>query len=145
MPIAVTYARSDVMDSLKRGEHSNTFGGNPLACAACAAAIDALVEDGLVENASRIGERLKSGFEQLDSRLIREVRGIGLMLGVDLKFEAMDIILKSLDKGVIVLEAGKTVVRLLPPLVLSEQDATRVVSTVGNVIKDEERRRLGCA
>lgn len=142
MPIAATFARGDVMDALKKGEHSNTFGGNPLACAACSGAVDALLEDGLLENATAMGTYLKKGFEDLDSRLIREVRGLGLMLGVDMKFEVMGIILGALEQGVIVLEAGKTVLRLLPPLVLSEDDAAKVIDVLGRAIKDEEKKKI---
>lgn len=142
-PIGATFARGDIMDSLKRGEHSNTFGGNPLACAACSGAIDALLEDGLVENARAMGEILKKGFSQVESKLIREVRGLGLMMGIDMRFEVMGIILRSLEKGVIILEAGKTVVRLLPPLVITKEEVERVVSVVGESIKEEEKKVLG--
>ena len=145
VPIGATFARADIMDSLKRGEHSNTFGGNPLACAACAGAIDALLEDGLVENARAIGDLLKKGFSHIDSKLIREVRGLGLMLGIDMRFDVMNIILKSLERGVIVLEAGKTVLRLLPPLVITKEEAHRVLSVVGESIKEEEKRVFGGA
>ncbi|MDD1764693.1 MAG: acetylornithine/succinylornithine family transaminase, partial [Candidatus Methanomethyliaceae archaeon] len=141
MPIGATFARADIMDSLKRGEHSNTFGGNPLACAACAGAIDALLEDNLVENAHVIGDHLKKGFTDLNSKIIREVRGLGLMIGIDMRFEIMNIILSSLERGVIVLEAGKTVLRLLPPLVITKEEAERVLSIVGLAIKEEEEKR----
>lgn len=142
-PIGATFARADIMDSLKRGEHSNTFGGNPLACAACAGAIEALLEDGLVENARTMGDLLKNGFSQIESKLVREVRGLGLMLGIDMRFEVMNIILKSLERGVIVLEAGKTVLRLLPPLVITKEDVQKVLSVVSESIKEEERRVFG--
>jgi acetylornithine/LysW-gamma-L-lysine aminotransferase len=142
MPVAATFARGDVMEALKKGEHSNTFGGNPLACAACSGAVDALLEDGLLENATEIGGYLKSGFEDLDSKLIRDVRGLGLMLGVEMKFEVMEMILGALERGVIVLEAGKTVLRLLPPLVLSKDDAAQVIDVLGKVIKDMEKKRI---
>jgi acetylornithine/LysW-gamma-L-lysine aminotransferase len=141
MPIAATFARADIMDSIKRGEHSNTFGGNPLACAACTGAVDALLEDGLLQNATEMGTLFKRGFEAVDSRMIREVRGLGLMLGIDMRFEVMNIILRSLEMGVIVLEAGKTVLRLLPPLVITRQDVERVVEVVGIAIKEEEKKR----
>ena len=141
MPIGATFARADIMDSLKRGEHSNTFGGNPLACAACAGAIDALLEENLVENANVIGSYLKKGFADLDSKMIREVRGLGLMIGIDMRFENMNIILRSLEMGVIALEAGKTVLRLLPPLVITKEEAEKVLSVVGTAIKEEEKKR----
>jgi len=145
LPIAATFARADIMDALKRGEHSNTFGGNPLACAACSAAVDALIEDRLVDNANQIGDLLLKGLQKIDSKLIREVRGMGLMLGIEMKFELMGIILNSLQKGVIVLEAGKTVLRLLPPLVLSREDAEKVVVLVGEAIREDERKRIAGA
>jgi len=145
MPIGATFARADIMDSLKRGEHSNTFGGNPLACAACSGAIDALLEDGLVENAAKMGGLLKKGFSELNSNMIREVRGMGLMIGIDMRFEIMGIILEALNNGVIVLEAGKTVVRLLPPLTINEHEAERVVQVVGAAIKEEEKKRTAGA
>ncbi|MBM5804878.1 MAG: acetylornithine/succinylornithine family transaminase [Candidatus Verstraetearchaeota archaeon] len=141
MPIGATFARADIMDSLKRGEHSNTFGGNPLACAACAGAIDALLKENLVENASAIGGYLKKGFTDLDSKIVREVRGLGLMLGIEMRFEIMNIILRCLEMGVIVLEAGKTVLRLLPPLVITKEEAEKVLSVVGTAIREEEKKR----
>jgi acetylornithine/LysW-gamma-L-lysine aminotransferase len=141
MPIGATFARADIMDSLKRGEHSNTFGGNPLACAACAGAIDALLEENLVENAGVIGGYLKKGFTNLDSKIIREVRGLGLMIGIDMRFEMMNVILRSLEMGVIVLEAGKNVLRLLPPLVITKEEADKVLSVVETAIKEEEKKR----
>jgi len=143
VPIAATFAREDVMASLKRGEHSNTFGGNPLACAACAAAVDALMEEGLVENARDVGEELKRGLSSIGSPMVREVRGLGLMIGVDMRFETMGMILRCLEGGVICLEAGKTVLRLLPPLVLSKEEAKTVVETVGNAVMEEEKKIKG--
>ncbi|MEM3485405.1 MAG: aminotransferase class III-fold pyridoxal phosphate-dependent enzyme, partial [Candidatus Methanomethyliaceae archaeon] len=66
-----------------------------------------------------------------------------LMLGIDMRFEVMNIILKSLERGVIVLEAGKTVLRLLPPLVITKEDVQKVLSVVSESIKEEERRVFG--
>jgi len=147
LPFAATFARGDVMASLKRGEHSNTFGGNPLACAASVAAVDALIEDRLVENAAEMGGLLKRGFEEVatGSRMIREVRGLGLMLGIDMRFEIMNIILGCLDAGVIVLEAGKTVLRMLPPLVISRAEVEKVIQVVGAAIGEDERKRASGA
>ena len=141
MPIGATFARGDIMDSLKRGEHSNTFGGSPIACAACSGAIDALLEDGLLENAEEMGSLLKEGFEGIESKMIREVRGLGLMLGIEMRFEIMNIILRSLEMGVIELEAGKTVLRFLPPLVITRADVKKVVDVVGAAVSAEEKKR----
>ena len=141
IPIGATFAKAEIMDSLKRGEHSNTFGGNPVACAACAGAIDAMLQEGLVENAKVVGEYIKDEFMKMDSKLIREVRGLGFMIGLDMRFEVGSMILRSLDLGAIVLEAGKTVLRLLPPLVLSKADAERVIQIVGTAIREEEQKK----
>lgn len=143
VPIGATFASEEIMSSLKRGEHSNTFGGNPLSCAACAAAVDALLEEGLVENAKTVGEELKRGLLEIESKMVREVRGLGLMIGVDMRFETMDVILTCLRDGVIALEAGKTVLRLLPPLVISKEEAQTVVRTIRNAILEVESKRTG--
>jgi acetylornithine/LysW-gamma-L-lysine aminotransferase len=145
MPIGATFARADIMDSLKKGEHSNTFGGNPLACAACSGAIDALLEDGLLENATEMGDLLREGFEGIDSKMIREVRGLGLMLGIEMRFEVMSIILRSLEMGVITLEAGKTVLRFLPPMVISKSEVRKVIDVVGTAVAVEEKKRAAGA
>jgi len=77
--------------------------------------------------------------------MIREVRGMGLMIGIDMRFEIMGIILEALEKGVIVLESGKTVVRLLPPLTITEQEAEKVFQVVSDAIKTEEKKRTAGA
>jgi len=123
------------MDSLKRGEHSNTFGGNPLTCAACTAAIDVILEDNLIENAKIMGDLFLNGFSKIESKLIREVRGLGLMIGIEMRTEVRDIILKALEKGVIVLESGRNIVRLLPPLIIKKEEVEKVVSVLKEVIE----------
>lgn len=141
IPIGATFAKAEIMDSLKRGEHSNTFGGNPVACAACAGAVDAMLQEGLVENAKVVGNYIKDEFTRMDSKLIREVRGLGFMIGLDMRFEVGAMILRSLDLGAIVLEAGKTVLRLLPPLVLTKGEAEKVIQIVGTAIREEEQKK----
>ncbi|MCX8169485.1 MAG: aminotransferase class III-fold pyridoxal phosphate-dependent enzyme [Candidatus Methanomethyliaceae archaeon] len=143
LPIGATFARADIMNSLKRGEHSNTFGGNPLACAGCAAAIDVLLEDGLIENAKIMGDFLMNEFSKIDSKIIREIRGLGLMIGIEMRFEVKDIILEMLKRGVIVLEAGRNVVRLLPPLVIKRDEAEKVISAFEEVVRIQEKNLLG--
>ncbi len=141
VPLAATFARADIMDSIRRGEHSNTFGGNPLACSAGSAAIDALLQENLVERAGEIGGLIRNGIAGMQSSIVREVRGLGLMVGVDMRFEAMGAILKALEMGVITIEAGKTVLRMLPPLVMTREEAQKVVSVVKTAIRNEEEGR----
>ncbi|MCS7098177.1 MAG: aspartate aminotransferase family protein [Candidatus Methanomethyliaceae archaeon] len=143
LPIGATFAHADIMDSLKRGEHSNTFGGNPLVCASCAAAIDVLLEDGLIENAKIMGDFLMNEISKIESKIIREIRGMGLMIGIEMRFEVKDIILEMLKRGVIVLEAGRNVVRLLPPLVIKRDEAEKVISAFEEVVRIQEKNLLG--
>jgi LysW-gamma-L-lysine/LysW-L-ornithine aminotransferase len=143
LPIGITVAKENIMSSLKIGEHSTTFSGSPLVCAAGCAAIDALVEENLAEQALEIGSYLKSGLECLMAKhkIIKEVRGLGLMLGMELRFDVHNIILKSAEKGVLVLDAGRTVVRLLPPLVINKKQIDRVIKVLDEVLEEEENER----
>ncbi|MDW8193282.1 MAG: aspartate aminotransferase family protein [Nitrososphaerota archaeon] len=144
LPIGLTIARDYIMECLKIGEHSTTYGGNPLVCAAACAAIDVLLDEGLPGRAAVLGKYFKERLQELQSkhRLIREVRGLGLMLGVEFKFEVLSIIMKALDRGVIVLDAGKNVLRFLPPLVIEKDQIDQVISVLDSILKEEESDRL---
>ena len=143
VPMGATLVRPDILACIKKGEHSSTFGGNPLSCAAGMAAIQALTEDGLVENAKKMGDKFREGLEELKERhkIIREVRGKGLMIGIELKFEVKDILMEGLKKGVLLLYSGRNIIRLLPPLVISEDDITRVLEILDGLLSEEEKRR----
>ncbi len=144
LPMGITIAKEEVMASLKVGEHTSTFGGNPLACAAACAAIDALIEERLPERASTLGSYFKGQLENLKTRheIIREVRGLGLMLGVELRFDVLNVLMKTLENGVIILDAGKNVLRFLPPLVIEKAQIDRVISVLDKVLEEEEHGRL---
>lgn len=144
LPIGVTMARKEVMSSLKVGEHTSTFGGNPLVCAAAAAAIDVLIEEKLADRAAELGNYFKGKLESLqsNSKIIREVRGLGLMIGVELRFDVLNILNKSMNNGVLILDAGRNVLRFLPPLVIEKEQIDRVVSVLDGVIEEEENERL---
>lgn len=120
IPIGATLAREDVALSLKRGEHTSTFGGNPVACAAASAVIDVLLEEGLPGRADRLGRLFKRELESLRQghRVVRDVRGFGLMLGVELRFDVREVLLEALNRGIIMLYSGRNVLRFLPPLVI---------------------------
>ena len=145
LPIGITAAKENVMSALKIGEHSTTFSGSPLVCAAGCAAIGALVEENLTERALEMGGYFKSQLEGLQAkyRTIKEVRGLGLMLGMELRFDVLNIIVKAAEKGVLVLDAGRTVVRLLPPLVIQKDQIDRAVAVLDEVLGDEENERTG--
>ncbi|MBS7643756.1 aspartate aminotransferase family protein [Candidatus Bathyarchaeota archaeon] len=144
IPMGATLATADIMSSLKMGEHTSTFGGNPLACAAASATIDVILEEKLVERAAVIGEYFKKQLSQLQeqSKIIRELRGLGLMLGMELRFDVQDILSKAINQGVILLYAGKTVLRFLPPLIIEKTQIDTVVNVLKNIISEEERIKL---
>jgi acetylornithine/LysW-gamma-L-lysine aminotransferase len=141
LPIGITVAKEDVMASLKIGEHSSTFSGSPLVCAAACAAIDVLVKDKLAERAATLGGYFKAKLEELQAKynIVKEVRGLGLMLGMEFRYEVRNIILKTMDRGVLVLDAGRNVLRFLPPLVIEKEQIDKTILVLEEVIGEEEK------
>jgi acetylornithine/LysW-gamma-L-lysine aminotransferase len=127
MPMgAVAFSRK--VGELTKRSHSTTFGGNPLACAAAIAAIGEIRRKDLATNARERGAQLVEGLRGIRSDRIREVRGLGLLVGVELKENAGSALRALQDEGVLALGAGPTVVRFLPPLVISESEIDRVLA-----------------
>jgi len=143
VPMGATLVRPDILAAISKGEHSSTFGGNPLSCAAGTAALKALTEDGLVENSEKMGKIFREGLEKLKAKhpIIREIRGKGLMIGVEMKFEVRDILMNLIKEGVLMLYSGRNILRILPPLVISEQDITKVLQSLDSVLTEEEKKR----
>jgi len=141
LPLGITIAKENVMSSLKVGEHSTTFSGSPLVCAAACAAIDVLVEEKLPERAATLGRYFKEKLEGLQARhkVVREVRGLGLMIGMEFRFDVLNVILKSMDRGVLILDAGRNILRFLPPLVIEREHIDRVVGTLDTVMEEEKK------
>jgi len=145
LPIGITVAKENIMSSFKIGEHSTTFSGSPLVCAAACAAVDALIEENLTDHAAEIGKYFKAGLEALMAKhkIVKEVRGLGLMLGMELRFDVHNVILKAADRGLLILDAGRTVVRLLPPLVINKKQIDRSINILDDVLGEEENERAG--
>ncbi len=143
VPMGATLVKSEILAVMSKGEHSSTFGGNPLSCAAGIAALQALTQDGLIVNAEKMGKKFFDGLEDLKEKhkIIREIRGKGLMIGIELKFEVKDILLDGIKNGVLLLYSGRNILRLLPPLVISEEDITKVLETLDVLLSKEEKRR----
>ena len=143
VPMGATLVRPDILASISKGEHSSTFGGNPLSCAAGIAALKALTEDGLVENSEKMGKIFREGLEKLKEKhsMIREIRGKGLMIGVEMKFEVRDILMNLIKDGVLMLYSGRNILRILPPLTISEEDITKVLQSLDSVLSGEEKKR----
>ncbi|MBI3521845.1 MAG: aspartate aminotransferase family protein [Chloroflexi bacterium] len=126
MPMgAIAFSRA--VGELPKRSHSTTFGGNPLACAAAVASIAEMVRLDLPAKARERGAQLMAGLSSISSPKVREVRGLGLLVGIELKEQAGPTMKALQDAGVLVLGAGPTVVRYLPPLVISAQQIDRVV------------------
>jgi acetylornithine/LysW-gamma-L-lysine aminotransferase len=144
LPLGITVAEENVMSSLKVGEHTTTFSGSPLVCAAACAAIDVLVEEKLPERAAMLGRYFKEKLEVLQARhtIVRDVRGLGLMIGMELRFEVLNIILKCMESGVLILDAGRNILRFLPPLAIEREHIDRVIAILDTIMEEERNERL---
>ena len=142
VPMGATLVRQSILASMSKGEHSSTFGGNPISCAAGTAALKALTEDGLIENSEKMGKIFREGLEKLKEKhtIIREIRGKGLMIGIEMKFEVKNILMGLIREGVLMLYSGRNILRILPPLVISEDDITKVLHVLDSVLTIEEQK-----
>jgi LysW-gamma-L-lysine/LysW-L-ornithine aminotransferase len=129
---AIAFSRK--VGDLSKRSHSTTFGGNPLACAAAIAAIGEIRRQDLVRNARERGAQLIEGLRAIHSDRIREVRGLGLLVGVELKENAGSALRALQDEGVLALGAGPTVVRFLPPLVITKDEVDRVLAAAAKAL-----------
>jgi ornithine--oxo-acid transaminase len=137
-PVSAVLSNIEVMDVLKPGEHGSTFGGNPLACAVARMALRVLTEEGMVENAAAMGDRLKAGLASIASPLIREVRGRGLMLAVELHPDAggaRAYVKKLQALGVLCKETHDHTIRIAPPLVITADEVDWAVERFGEGLK----------
>ncbi len=143
LPIGITIAKENIMSTLKTGEHSTTFSGSPIVCAAGCAAIDVLIEEKIADKAALNGKYFKTQLEGLASkhRIIKEVRGLGLMLGVELRYDVYGVIAKVLNKGILLIDAGRTVVRFLPPLIITKPQIDQVIKAFDEALGEEENDR----
>ena len=128
-----------VSDKIKTqvGSHGSTFGGNPLACAACLTNIRIIERDKLAEHAAKLGERFANQLKANQLSTVRDIRQLGLMIGIELKVRATPYLEKLQANGVLALPAGTNVLRLLPPLVISQTQMDEVLSGVVAVLASE--------
>ena len=135
VPIGAAVMRKEVAESMPKGGHGSTFGGNPLAMAAGVAAIRYLERTRLWERAAELGPWFMEKLREIPSPKIREVRGLGLMVGLELKEKSAPYIQKlEKEHRILTLQAGPTVIRFLPPLVIDREDLERVVEAVRAVL-----------
>ncbi|MCH7922280.1 MAG: acetylornithine transaminase [Nitrospinae bacterium] len=139
VPIGAMLTTDDLAQHLGPGTHASTFGGNPLVCAAALAALEALEAEQLMANARKVGAYFRQRLEELQARhqAVREVRGLGLMIGVELDRDARPFLLNALERGVIISCPKETVWRFLPPLVITEADVDRAVGVLDELLVED--------
>ncbi len=137
VPIGACLARGAAARVFKPGNHGTTFGGGPLVCVAALTTLEVIVKDGLLEHAARMGEIVQDGLRRELAGVagVREVRGMGLMIGVELDRPCGELVRRALDAGLIINVTADKVVRLLPPLVIDSAEAGQIVSLLAPLIK----------
>jgi acetylornithine/N-succinyldiaminopimelate aminotransferase len=137
VPIGACLARGVAAKVFKPGNHGTTFGGGPLASVAALTTLEIIERDGLLQHAARMGEIIKSGLQRELAGVagVREVRGMGLMLGVELDRPCGDIVKRALAAGLVINVTADRVIRLLPPLVIQEAEARQLVAMLAPLVK----------
>ncbi len=141
-PFGIAAATEAVSSVMKPGEHTSTFGGNPLGCAAAYAALDFLISKSILQKTISDGEYFRAKLEWIREKhpsIVREVRGKGLMIGVELKIPVKDAIMKGFDHDLILLYSGLNILRFLPPLVITRPQIDRVIKGLDEIFSEIER------
>jgi acetylornithine aminotransferase len=137
VPLGACVAARRAAGVFKPGTHGSTFGGGPLACAAALATFDAIAEEGLIDRASRVGEAIRAGFRDALAGVngVVDIRGMGLMIGIELDRPCGDLVKRALEAGLLINVTAERVIRLLPPLVFTDADARALVDALAPVIR----------
>lgn len=139
-PVSAVLSNSEVLGVLQPGQHGSTFGGNPLACAVARASLRVLVEEGMIENAEAMGARFRAGLEAIDADFVREIRGRGLMLAVELAPEAggaRRYCEKLAKLGLLAKDTHEHSIRIAPPLVITEEQVDWAVERFAEALRTE--------
>src|SRR5947209_4529215 len=134
IPMGLTLMTEDVASKVPPGTHGNTFGGNPLVCAAAYATLATILNDGLLEQSKEVGDHFMAGLRGLNHPQVRDVRGRGLMIGVELKTRVTPVLRKMQEAGLLALPAGNLIIRFLPPLIFTKEEADRAVGLFGQAL-----------
>lgn len=138
VPIGACLARGAAAKMLQAGNHGSTFGGNPLACAAALATLNTLHEQKLAAHASVLGARMLQGFTKKLAGLpvVKEIRVKGLMIGIELTHDCRKLTAQALERGLLINVTHDTVIRLLPPLIISDAEADQIVDGVSQLVSE---------
>jgi acetylornithine aminotransferase len=136
VPIGACLARGGAAKVLGPGSHGSTFGGNPLACRAALAVLDAIEQDDLPTRATVLGERIRNGLHErlADAPGVVDIRGRGLMIGVELDRPCTELVSTALAEGLLINVTAERVVRLLPPLIIDDEQAQQIIDIVAHVV-----------
>ena len=138
LPISAFLSSKEVMDHFNAGSHGSTFGGNPLATKVASRALELLYEDNLIENSHILGDYFKSKLKSIDNKIIKDVRGKGLWIGMELnesEVNAKDLCLMLLNEGILCKETHKTVIRFAPPLMITKDQLDSAIKKITKVIR----------
>jgi len=135
-PVGVMMATNKVASAFQPGNHASTFGGNPLAMAASLATIDTIMNEGVLDNVKRVGSYFMRRLHELKNKcpVIKDIRGRGLIIGVELTVEGANIVKECMERGVLINCTGGNVLRFVPPLIIAEEDVDFAVEILGKVL-----------
>ncbi len=138
MPIGACLARGTAAELFQPGMHGSTYGGNPVACAAVSAVYQTLENNNLISRSADLGNRFQAGFEQQlsDVKAITNIRHQGLLIGIELDRNCTELVSQATEKGLLINVTAGNVVRLLPPFILSDEQAEEIIHTTSQLIKD---------
>jgi acetylornithine/succinyldiaminopimelate/putrescine aminotransferase len=136
-PVGAMLATDRIAQAFTPGNHASTFGGNPLAMAAAKATVKTILQEGVLENCQKVGNYFLSQLKILQQKckIIKEVRGKGLMLAAQLDIEASDIVNECLQQGLLINSTGGKTVRFVPPLIITAQDVDRAIKVLDDVME----------
>jgi len=130
VPVGAILSNEKVSSAMEYGDHGTTFGGNPLVCAAAISVLETIESENLIDEAAKKEKWLRTEIEKLNIPNIKEIRGKGLMLGIEFDFETKPLVAKMLEKGVLANATANNVLRLVPPLNIPMADLKRVVEVI---------------
>ncbi len=136
IPMGIVLANEEIADAFGPGDHGTTFGGTPIACKAASTVLDIIEEEDLLTKSTENGQYFRDQLSTLKEKhdCIVEVRGLGMMIGIELNYECGDLVKKALENGVIINVAGGNVVRLIPPLILTRDEIDQVVKVIDKIL-----------
>ncbi|MCF6280782.1 MAG: acetylornithine transaminase [Candidatus Polarisedimenticolaceae bacterium] len=138
LPIGACLARGEAADTFSPGSHGSTFGGNPLVCAAALTVIETIENEQLCQQAEKLSRRLVSGLSQAFANIdgVKEIRALGLMIGIELDRPCAELIGEALQQGLLINVTADHVIRLLPPLIMDEQQADLLIAELSRLVRE---------